>query len=269
MRKINLFYLIDGGPNWGGAEANLLSVAKRINRGRYNVEIGCLVGGRVAEIFRSNGLPVTVINMKNKWNVVAVIRLVQLLKEKKIDILHTCLYPSNTFGRIAAILARTPVNLTWEQDQAQLKRPRHVRVDQILNKFTDAIVAASSAVKHSIVEVEGIGESKIQVVHNCVEPSAFDLSSDAIATASAGARCNVPLQSDLKLELGLRPEDRVLPYVASLGPRKGHKYFLPAIREVVKVFPDVKFLLVGEGAYREEIERGIERLGIKENVLLC
>ncbi|MDI6759771.1 MAG: glycosyltransferase [Candidatus Brocadiaceae bacterium] len=273
MRKINLFYLIDGGHNWGGAESNLLSVAKRINRERYNVEIGCLTGGRVAEIFRGGGLTVTVINMKNKWDVVAVIRLVQLLKEEKIDILHTCLYPSNTFGRIAAILARTPVSLAWEQGMpSYFKTPRHVQVDRVLNKFTDAIVAASSAVKHSIVEVEGIGESKIQVVHNCVEPPAFDPSSDAIATASVGASAsadNVHLQSDLKLELGLRPEDRVLPYVASLGPPKGHGGFLPAIREVVKIFPDVKFLFVGEGPLRQEIEKDVERLGIKENVLMC
>ncbi|HHT9131859.1 MAG TPA: hypothetical protein ACFYED_05170, partial [Candidatus Tripitaka californicus] len=73
MRKFNLFYLIDGGDSWGGAEANILSVAKHINKERYNVEIGCLVGGQVVEIFRGSGLPVTVINMKNKWDVVAVI----------------------------------------------------------------------------------------------------------------------------------------------------------------------------------------------------
>lgn len=67
MRKINLFYLIEGGNGWGGAEAILLSAAQHINRERYNVEIGCLVEGQVADTFRGSGLPVSVINMKNKW----------------------------------------------------------------------------------------------------------------------------------------------------------------------------------------------------------
>lgn len=255
MRKINLFYLIDGGNSWGGAESNLLSVAKYINRERYNVEMGCLVGGRVADIFRSGGLSVTVIDMKNKWDIGAVIRLVQLLKKKNIDILHTSLYPSNTFGRIAAILARTPVCLTWEQGIAQYwKLPRHVWVDRVLSKFTDAIVAVSEAVKHSIVEMEKIGESKVKVVYNCVEARVMSPSPNGMAK---------------KIELGLRPEDRVLPYVANFGPVKGHKYFLPAIREVVRIFPDAKFLFVGEGPLRGEIERDIERLGVKESVLLC
>lgn len=255
MRKFNLFYLIDGGDSWGGAEANILSVAKHINKERYNVEIGCLVGGQVVEIFRGSGLPVTVINMKNKWDVVAVIHLVQVLKENKIDILHTCLYTSNTFGRIAAILARTPVCLAWEQSiPSYIKTPRHVQVDRVLNKFTDAIVAASCAVKRSIVETEKIGETKIRVVYNCVETSAFNPNSNNV---------------NKRHELGMRPEDRVLPYVANLGPRKGHKDFLPAIREVVKIFPDVKFLFVGEGPLRQEIEKDVGRLGIKENVLMC
>ncbi len=255
MRKVNLFYLIDGGNGWGGAESNLLSVAKHVNRERYNVEIGCLVEGQVADTFKGNGLPVTIIGMKNKWDVSAIVHLVQLLKEKKVDVLHTCLYASNTYGRIAAILARTPVSLAWEHGLAQfLKLPRHIWVDRVLNKFTDAITAPSLAVRKSIVEVEKIGETKIQVVYNGVEIRPLDPYFDSTAK---------------KTELGLRPEDRVLPYIANLGPAKGHKYFLPSIREVVKAFPDVKFLFVGEGPFRGEIEKDVERLGIKENVLLC
>ena len=255
MRKLNLLYLIDGGPGWGGTEANLLSVAKHIDRKRYNVEIGCLVEGQVADTFRNSGLPVTIIGMKNKWDMVAVIRLVQLLRKKKIDIFHTCLYTSNTFGRIAAILARTPVTLSWEHGIAPfLKLPRHIWVDWVLNKFTDAIVAVSHAVKRSITEVEKISEAKIHVVYNGVEPPQLNPSFNA---------------KTKKIELGLGPEDRVLPYIASLGPPKGHKYFLPAIKKLIKDFPDVKFLFVGEGSLRGEIEREIERLGLKENVLLC
>jgi glycosyltransferase involved in cell wall biosynthesis/ubiquinone/menaquinone biosynthesis C-methylase UbiE len=254
MRKFNLFFLIDGGDNWGGAESNLLSVARCIDKERYNVEIGCLVDGRVARRFRYSGLPVTVIDMKNKWDIMAIARLIGLLKGKEIDVIHTSLYPSNTFGRIAAILARTPITVVWEQAMAQFfKTPRNVWVDRILNKFTDAIIVPSQAVRQSIVEVEKIGETKIHVVYNCVEPSALH-----------------PASNDLnkKLELGLRPEDRVLPYIANLGSHKGHKYFLPAIKEVVRRLPEVKFLFVGEGPLRKEIEKDIERLGLKKNVYL-
>ncbi len=117
-KKFNILYVIEGGPNWGGAEENLRNVSKAIDRNRFSVEVCCLVGGFVAEEFKTADVPVTVLDMRDKWDYRAVLRLASLLTSKDIHIIHTCLYASNTFGRIAAFIARTPITAAWEQNVA-------------------------------------------------------------------------------------------------------------------------------------------------------
>lgn len=253
MKKFNILYVIEGGPNWGGAEEMLLNVMKVIDRNRFSVEVCCLVGGYVAEELKTAGAPVTVLNMKDKWDYRAVSRLVSMLKMKNIHIIHTCLYTSNTFGRIAAIIARTPITVAWEQSMAYVKPRRHMWVDWFLNKFTHFIVVPSEAVKQSVIESENISGLKIEVVHNMADMAKFAVTVD-VETKRA--------------ELGLKPDDIVVGFVASLSEKKGHKYLLDATPEVIRVFPNVRFLLVGEGPLRGEIEEKIKMRNLEGKVIL-
>ena len=56
-------------------------------------------------------------------------------------------------------------------------------------------------------------------------------------------------------------------YETRLFPLKGHKYLLEAAAEVVRVHPQVKFLLVGDGILRESLEKQAENLRIREKVI--
>jgi glycosyltransferase involved in cell wall biosynthesis len=55
--------------------------------------------------------------------------------------------------------------------------------------------------------------------------------------------------------------------VGRISKEKGHKYFLEASKIVLKDFPDAKFLIVGEGEIRNELERFAEEIGIADSVL--
>lgn len=65
-------------------------------------------------------------------------------------------------------------------------------------------------------------------------------------------------------------QDRpVLLTVARLVPRKGHLTVLQALPEVRKHFPDVMYLIVGEGEHRSAIERMTTDTGLTSNVILA
>jgi glycosyltransferase involved in cell wall biosynthesis len=57
-------------------------------------------------------------------------------------------------------------------------------------------------------------------------------------------------------------------HVAVLRPEKGHDVLLRAARRVVDACGHARFLLVGEGPRRAEIERQIDELGLRANVRL-
>jgi glycosyltransferase involved in cell wall biosynthesis len=68
-------------------------------------------------------------------------------------------------------------------------------------------------------------------------------------------------------ELGIKPGDAVIGMVGSLEPRKGHIHLIEAAKEIVGDHPNARFLVVGEGFYRGELERAVQNQGLRDHVL--
>ncbi|MCK4262390.1 glycosyltransferase, partial [bacterium] len=75
--------------------------------------------------------------------------------------------------------------------------------------------------------------------------------------------------AERRRSLGIEEDAPVVGKVARLFHLKGHKYLLEAGAQVVKVYPKARFLLVGDGILRGNLERQAEDLGIRENVLFA
>jgi glycosyltransferase involved in cell wall biosynthesis len=75
--------------------------------------------------------------------------------------------------------------------------------------------------------------------------------------------------NELRRELGLPEGAPVIGMVARLAPEKGHDLFLGAAAEVARDFPVARFMLVGEGRSKPEIEARIAELGLGDRVILC
>ncbi|MEM9364455.1 MAG: glycosyltransferase family 4 protein [Planctomycetota bacterium] len=69
-------------------------------------------------------------------------------------------------------------------------------------------------------------------------------------------------------ELGLADEHVVIGKVARLFHLKGHEDLVRAAPSVVTAFPQVRFLLVGEGILREPLLQLMNDLGVRENFVL-
>jgi glycosyltransferase involved in cell wall biosynthesis len=63
-------------------------------------------------------------------------------------------------------------------------------------------------------------------------------------------------------ELGLEPDHVVIGKIARLFHLKGHEYVLEAARQIVSKYPQARFLWVGDGLLRAELEAKIEKLGL-------
>ena len=68
----------------------------------------------------------------------------------------------------------------------------------------------------------------------------------------------------VRTELGYRPEDVVVGKIARLFELKGHEYLLQAAPAIVAAQPNVKFLLVGDGVLRRQLEAHVAALGLSD-----
>jgi glycosyltransferase involved in cell wall biosynthesis len=56
--------------------------------------------------------------------------------------------------------------------------------------------------------------------------------------------------------------------VAALAAHKGHRHLIDAAKLVVQQLPDVRFVILGEGDLREQLERHVRELRLEKHVLL-
>ena len=72
-----------------------------------------------------------------------------------------------------------------------------------------------------------------------------------------------------RAELGLPPDALVIGHVGSFKPVKNHAFLIEIAAEVVQREPRARFLLVGDGPLRPDIERQVQAAGLGDHVVFA
>jgi len=252
MRRINILHIAED-LSIGGVEELVRIIVTGLDRKKYNVYVCCIEeGGQTAKELIDSGIKVDILGMKSYHNLFNILRLKRYIKEKKIDVIHSHMYFANSFGSIAAILAKTPVLISTAYSSYYELKKRNILMAHFLSKFTDRIIAASNSIKEFTVKQQKISADKFTVIHDCASTERFSKDIDS---------------SLVKKELGIDLDYSVVGCVARLNAVKGHSYLIQAAAEVLKIDPKVKFLLVGDGPLRDELQELSAHLGIRNNII--
>ncbi len=208
-------------------------------------------------------------------DIVSLWKIFRLLIREKPDVIHTHTAKAGTVGRVAGFLYRW---LTW---RTLLGKPRRVRVvhtfhghvfhsyygaaktriflliERTLAKFaTDRIVVISEQQFAEIHEKFGVGrKNQFQII-----PLGIDLET------FAGWRAK---RRFLREEIGALPGEIVVGLVGRLTEVKNHALFL----RIVKIHheqtnaPKLKFVVIGDGHLRSDLEREAASLGVSDSII--
>jgi glycosyltransferase involved in cell wall biosynthesis len=240
----------------GGAEEVVANIAKRLDRDLFKPVIGCLWwGGSYADELKDEGVEVFVVGQKDMGNWEAIRKMAAFFRRERVAIVHTHMFMSNTWGRLAALAARVPVIVSTEHLVREFMNPRkHYLPDLLLSWGTDRVIAVSEKVRQSYVIGGGLNESKVVTIHNGIDIDKFD------ERGNGGS---------LRRELMLEGSGPVIGVVARFVEQKGHVYLLEAAREVAREFPDVRFVLLGDGPMRNMLVERTEEYGLRDNILFA
>jgi len=183
-----------------------------------------------------------------------VARLVKLIRERQVSLLHTHDHKSDFFGLMAARIAGVRIVATAHGYHEALWRIRLYRaLDLLVLRAFDRVIAVSDAFRGELVAA-GIPAGKVVTIHNAIDGRAFRLS----AVEEGGVS---------RSRLDLSPDDRVVSIVGRLIPEKGHMDFLRAAERIVARVPAVRFLIAGEGRLGPDLEIAAGRMGLTDKVL--
>lgn len=218
---------------------------------KYRVMMVNLRGdGPAADLLRERGAEVVSLG-RGKFDVRALGDLRRLVRQWRPDVLHLHSYAAWTFGRVVGRMAGLPV--VAQEHFVEEAVPRVQRVaDRALRRWQDRVLAVSSGVRRFVAEQRFI-DGPIEVILNGVPVEDFQAPSAGRLAA-------------LRAELGFEDGQPVVGTVGRLAEMKGHGHFLDAAAQVHRVRPETRFVVLGEGPLRGDLEAQAKELGIAEAV---
>ena len=242
----------------GGAESFWLNILSKLDQTRFYPITCCLARkGVMGEKIESLGYEVVELGrMKNKrFDTGAVTALARLIRERRVDIVHTHMYHANLYGRLAVMLNGRPrprvvVSIHSLYTEARLKR---TLINRLLTPYTDMVAAGSEPIKADVLKYDRVPPGKITVL-----PYGIDIE-----------RLDIPLGREVaKQRLGLSGSDFVLGTVGRLVEAKGHTYMLKTFAILKKSGYNFKLVIAGPGKLEAELMAEAESLGIAPDVSL-
>ena len=234
----------------GGAETLLVELIRRLDRSRFLPELCCLKQlGPLGEMLAVE-VPVFSELLSHKRDVAVLWRLKRLMRRRRVDAVVTVGAGDKMFwGRLAAWLAGVPVIASALHSTGM---PDCVRLpNRLLAPLTDAFIAVAEPHGRYLAEHEGCTASKVRVIPNGVDVEKF--------------RPRWPSQT-LREELGLASGTPVAGILAALRPEKHHELFLRTAALVHREIPEARFLIIGDGPRRADLETLARELSLSEAV---
>lgn len=251
--RLSVLYVI-WSLQMGGAERVVADLARHLDRRLFRPLVCCLnFKGRLAEALEADGVPVFALDKRPKLDLRVLVRLVRLMRRERVDVVHTHLWTSAFWGRLAGALARVPVVVITEHNLDTWRRAPHLLADRLLGRVTDDWVFVSREVEAFYRARLALPAGRGHVVHNGVDVAPFTRRPDAAA---------------VRARMGLPAAARVAGVVGRLEARKGHRFFLDAMRRVVDRAPGTIGLIVGEGREKEALLAQRDALGLGDAVRL-
>ena len=222
-----------------GAERCVYELAHRLDERRFDVHVAALRGGAVAEWLERAGVGVTVLGVRGRADVAKLGRLVRVLKERRIQLLHTHLFHADLAGRMAARRAGVR-RLVHTVHVAEARfRPWQFMWARLARGRCDRIVCVSQAVREHHQRRSRLDASHYQVIHNGIDAAAYARSE--------------PRRAQLRDDWGIAPDETLLAFVGRLDRQKNVGMFLEAAGRARRSGRRVRAVLAGDGPERGQV----------------
>ncbi|MFH1218525.1 MAG: glycosyltransferase family 4 protein [Candidatus Peregrinibacteria bacterium] len=260
MKKILLY---TDTPQIGGAEHQTYLLAKFLDKRKFTPILACSHSPALdkwCRQFEQEGIKVIRLNVSNKHDPRHHSQLKKILKEQKIDLLHAQVWnpASCRYAYTAAKATKTPL-MTTEHDPFPLPLLKDIFKKQGL-KNVQRIIAISKNNKQLLQKLYPAHKDKIQLVLNGI---------DTLWWQSQILRFTELDLEKIKTETFQANEDTlIIISIAELHERKGLKFLISAMPEIIKSYPNTKLVIVGEGPDRKNLEKLIRKLKMEDHIIL-
>jgi glycosyltransferase involved in cell wall biosynthesis len=188
----------------------------------------------------------------------ALLALVRLIRQERPHIVHTHTAKAGFLGRMAAFLCRVPVIVhtfhghVFRGYFSPLKTRLFIWLERLAACLSSVILTVSDGLRDELIAFRIAPPDRIRVI-----PLGLPL---ADLTSLEG------LRGTFRHQLGCSTGSPLVGIIGRLVPVKNHELFLAAARLVLQAMPQVRFVIVGDGERRAELEALVTQMGLSDAV---
>ncbi len=245
----------------GGAGLHAYYLARYLPRDRFELTAAFSPGYVLDDQFKQLDIPVHILTMSRKLNPLTNIRgffeICRLMKQERFQMVCMECSIAGLLGRVAAWLTGVPVRVMILQvyashpNQIWLTRIIYHWIERAMDLPTTKYVAVSNAMKEYGRNTGIMKPDKVDVIYNSVE---IDQAEPADRRA-------------IRRELGLEETDIVIGTAGRCETQKGLSYLLEAAAILCRNRNDLRFVIMGDGPLKPELETHADNLGITSSVI--
>jgi glycosyltransferase involved in cell wall biosynthesis len=240
----------------GGAENHLLALLTHADRQAFEVETAVLSGeGELVPIFRQAGIAVHLLRARNRFDPLALGRLVRLLREGRFDILHSHLFRADIYAglAVARLGERRPLLVsTRHNDDRFFLNPFVGLVHYGVSARQDLIIAISDHIARFTVSRGVRHPERVRRVYHGLEPPVTQ------ALEREGQH--------IRQELGIGPDAFLVGNVGRLALQKGQRHLIAAMPLLLERVPRARAIIAGGGDLEDYLRVLASDMGVAERV---
>lgn len=248
-------------PFLGGGQITLLSLARHLDRETFDVSVCSGEGGPLVDELKKGAIAHFPVTFRKRLSFKTVRDIASLLEANRIDILHTHGGIAGFYGRWAARRCRTPViihtlhGIHYLHYRNYFLKWAYIWLERKFSGFADAVVFVSESDLEKGKRLRLVPENKMRVIKNGVDFSVYRKDTEpafSLREALFGTGMSVP----------------IIGTIARLHRQKGIIYLIKAAEEILRVFPEVRIVVVGGGPLGKKLGLEINKRGLRGRFFL-
>ena len=172
-------------------------------------------------------------------------RMADVSRKMEFDVLHVHDWLTAPAGITFKHSTGKPMVLTMhstEHGRSGIHNPDSSTIDGIewwATYEARKIITTSGSMKSEVCDHFRLPWKKVEIIPNAVDPAKYNASVD---------------RGTVRARYGVQQNERLVLSVARLVPQKGIEYLIQAVPNVAWRHPETKFVIVGEGWYRDHLQ---------------
>jgi glycosyltransferase involved in cell wall biosynthesis len=251
-RKVNVLIAVSG-LGIGGAEVVIQHLAYGIDRRSFNVGVCCIrVRGPIGEELARAGIDIVTLSNASvpKPDYFAFIKLLKVIREKNIDVLHTHTVNALVAGGLCKLLMpRLKLIHTFHFGNYPHLGNRIMWMEHLFSRLATRLIAVGEVQRQQLKSTYRFGEQSVGMVWNGVPLNSH--AGDPAFRSRVGADQHVLVGT-----------------IATLIEQKGLRDFLAVARRFQSAADKVRFVIVGEGHLRAELETMRRDWGLENTLVI-